>query len=110
MLVQSSLRFRNPCNAVGPNGPQPPARRPVALSPSPDRGTPTASSSISPPPSSTATASCPASVAAIVGGILVFHDPIGSGARGITARLPAFGLVITGAALIPGPIRAADPM
>jgi hypothetical protein len=47
-----------------------------------------------------------ASLAAIVGGILVFHDPIGSGALGITARLLAFGLVIAGAALMPAPIRA----
>jgi len=49
-----------------------------------------------------------ANLAAIVGGILVFHDPIGSGPLGITARLLAFGLVIAGAALMPGRMRATD--
>lgn len=47
-----------------------------------------------------------ANLAAIVGGIIVFHDPIGSGPAGITARLLAFCLVIAGAALMPGPMRA----
>jgi hypothetical protein len=47
-----------------------------------------------------------ANLAAIFGGILVFHDPIGSGALAITARLLAFCLVIAGAALMPAPIRA----
>jgi drug/metabolite transporter (DMT)-like permease len=49
-----------------------------------------------------------ANLAAIIGGILVFHDPIGSGPLGITARLLAFGLVIAGAALMPGRMRATD--
>jgi hypothetical protein len=43
---------------------------------------------------------------AIIGGIIVFHDPIGSGALGITARFVAFCLVIAGAALMPAPMRA----
>jgi len=47
-----------------------------------------------------------ANLAAIVGGILVFHEPIGSGALAITARVLAFGLVIAGAALMPAPMRA----
>lgn len=47
-----------------------------------------------------------ANLAAILGGILVFHDPIGSGPAGITARFLAFCLVIAGAALMPGPMRA----
>jgi drug/metabolite transporter (DMT)-like permease len=47
-----------------------------------------------------------ANLAAIVGGVLVFGEPIGSGAIGITARLFAFGLVIAGAALVPAPLRA----
>ena len=47
-----------------------------------------------------------ANVIAIIGGILVFHEPIGSGAVGITARFLAFCLVIAGAALMPAPMRA----
>jgi drug/metabolite transporter (DMT)-like permease len=51
-----------------------------------------------------------ANLAAILGGVLVFGEPIGSGALGITARLLAFGLVIAGAALMPAPLRTtADP-
>ena len=48
-----------------------------------------------------------ANLTAIMGGILVFHEPIGSGPTGITARLLAFCLVIVGAALMPAPMRAA---
>jgi hypothetical protein len=47
-----------------------------------------------------------ANLIAIIGGILVFHEPIGSGAVGITARFLAFCLVIAGAALMPAPMRA----
>nr|MBA3370133.1 hypothetical protein [Thermoleophilaceae bacterium] len=47
-----------------------------------------------------------ANLAAIIGGIIVFHDPIGSGPAGITARFLAFCLVIVGAALMPAPMRA----
>lgn len=47
-----------------------------------------------------------ANLAAIFGGIIVFHDPIGSGPLGITARFLAFCLVIAGAALMPAPMRA----
>jgi drug/metabolite transporter (DMT)-like permease len=47
-----------------------------------------------------------ANLTAIIGGILVFHDAIGSGAPEITARFLAFGLVIAGAALMPAPMRA----
>jgi len=47
-----------------------------------------------------------ANLAAIIGGILVFHEPIGSGALAITARFLAFCLVIAGAALMPAPMRA----
>jgi hypothetical protein len=51
-----------------------------------------------------------ANLSAILGGILVFGEPIGSGAVGISARLLAFCLVIAGAALVPSPLRAtADP-
>jgi drug/metabolite transporter (DMT)-like permease len=47
-----------------------------------------------------------ANLSAILGGILVFGEPIGSGAVGIIGRLVAFGLVIAGAALVPAPLRA----
>jgi drug/metabolite transporter (DMT)-like permease len=49
-----------------------------------------------------------ANLVAIVGGVLIFRDSIGSGAMGIAGRTIAFGLVIAGAALIPAPIRVAD--
>ncbi len=48
-----------------------------------------------------------ANLVAIVGGVLVFRDPIGTGALEITGRMLAFCLVIFGAALIPAPVRAA---
>ncbi|WP_028065096.1 hypothetical protein [Solirubrobacter soli] len=48
-----------------------------------------------------------ANLAAIIGGILIFHEPIGSGAVEIGARFLAFCLVIAGAALMPAPMRAA---
>jgi drug/metabolite transporter (DMT)-like permease len=62
-----------------------------------------------------------ANLAAIIGGVLVFDEPIGSGAFEIGARFIAFCLVIAGAALMPGhppsdahrstrrPSRMADP-
>ncbi len=46
-----------------------------------------------------------ANLTAIIGGILVFHEPIGSGALEITARFLAFCLVIAGAAVMPAPMR-----
>ena len=47
-----------------------------------------------------------ANLSAILGGILVFGEPIGSGAVGIISRVLAFGLVVAGAALVPAPLRA----
>ena len=47
-----------------------------------------------------------ANLGAILGGIVVFHEPIGSGAAAITARFFAFCFVIAGAALMPAPMRA----
>jgi hypothetical protein len=47
-----------------------------------------------------------ANLIAIVGGILVFRDPIGTGPVAISGRMVAFGLVIVGAALMPAPMRA----
>jgi drug/metabolite transporter (DMT)-like permease len=49
-----------------------------------------------------------ANLSAIIGGIIVFHEPIGSGPVEIGARFLAFCLVIAGAALMPAPMRAAD--
>lgn len=49
-----------------------------------------------------------ANLTAILGGILVFRDSIGTGLVGVTGRMLAFGLVIAGAALIPAPLRAAN--
>jgi drug/metabolite transporter (DMT)-like permease len=50
-----------------------------------------------------------ANLVAIVGGVLVFRDSIGSGPVAIVGRMIAFGLVIAGAALIPAPLRVTDP-
>jgi drug/metabolite transporter (DMT)-like permease len=50
-----------------------------------------------------------ANLVAIVGGVLIFRDSIGTGAVSIAGRMIAFGLVIAGAALIPAPTRIADP-
>jgi drug/metabolite transporter (DMT)-like permease len=47
-----------------------------------------------------------ANLTAIIGGILVFRDPVGTGGVEITGRMAAFCLVIVGAALIPAPMRA----
>ena len=49
-----------------------------------------------------------ANLVAIVGGVLVFRDSIGTGAVEIVGRMIAFGLVIGGAALIPAPLRVAE--
>lgn len=49
-----------------------------------------------------------ANLSAIIGGILVFHEPIGSGPLAIAGRFLAFCLVIAGAALMPAPTRAAE--
>jgi drug/metabolite transporter (DMT)-like permease len=50
-----------------------------------------------------------ANLTAIVGGILVFRDPIGTGPVAITGRMLAFALVIAGAALMPAPRRTTRP-
>jgi drug/metabolite transporter (DMT)-like permease len=49
-----------------------------------------------------------ANVSAILGGILVFGDPLGEDAYAIVARACAFTLVIVAAALTPAPLRAAS--
>ncbi len=49
-----------------------------------------------------------ANASAILGGILVFSDPLGSDVFGIVARSTAFALVIVATALISAPVRAAQ--
>jgi hypothetical protein len=44
----------------------------------------------------------------ILAGVVVFGDPIGSDPLIATLRIAAFGLIVIAAALIPGPVRAAD--
>lgn len=44
---------------------------------------------------------------AILAGVVVFGDPIGSDPFVATLRIAAFGLIVIAAALIPGPLRAA---
>jgi drug/metabolite transporter (DMT)-like permease len=46
---------------------------------------------------------------ALLGGIVVFHDPIGRTPTQIAARIAGFCLVILGAALLPGRLRAGAP-
>ena len=51
-----------------------------------------------------------ANLAAIMGGILVFRDPIGIGALAIVGRVIAFGLVIAGTAFMPEPRRSGSEL
>lgn len=55
-----------------------------------------------------ALSSISANVAAVLGGVIVFGDPIGDDFVGISLRAIAFISVIAAAALIPGPVRAAE--
>jgi len=48
-------------------------------------------------------------IVALVGGILVFHDPIGHTPVQVAARIGAFCLVLLGAGLLPGRLRASAP-
>jgi hypothetical protein len=52
-----------------------------------------------------ASTSVAANLAAIIGGIFVFRDPIGIGAPAIVGRVIAFCPVIAGAAFVPAPMR-----
>ncbi len=56
-----------------------------------------------------ALSSIAANCVAIIGGILVFGDPMGSGTIEVVARSFAFAAVVAAAALMPGPVRAAKP-
>jgi len=48
-------------------------------------------------------------VIALLGGILVFHDPIGHTPSQIAVRIGAFCLILLGSALLPGRLRAGAP-
>ncbi len=50
-----------------------------------------------------------ANCSAILGGVLVFGDPIGSGALDIVVRALAFAALIAAAALMPAPLREQSP-
>ncbi len=54
-----------------------------------------------------ALSSVAANCSAILGGVLVFGDPIGEDPFGIVLRSAAFASLIAAAALMPGPVRAA---
>ena len=62
---------------------------------------------LGPPLEVIAFTSIAANLIAIGGGILVFHDSVGTGALQITGRTLAFTLVIAGAAVMPAPRRRA---
>ena len=64
---------------------------------------------LGPPVEVIALTSVAANLAAILGGILVFDEPIGSGPPQIGARLIAFCLVIIGAALMPTHAEQLEP-
>jgi len=51
-----------------------------------------------------------ANMSAILAGVVVFGDPMGSDAREVAARTAAFVMVVAGAALIPAPARAAEAL
>jgi drug/metabolite transporter (DMT)-like permease len=48
-------------------------------------------------------------IVALLGGVIIFHDPIGHTPLQTAARIAAFCLVILGAALLPGRLRTATP-
>jgi hypothetical protein len=49
-----------------------------------------------------------ANISTIAGGIIVFGEPLGGGVPEAVVRIGAFMLVVAGAALMPGPVRAAE--
>jgi hypothetical protein len=50
-----------------------------------------------------------ANISCIAGGIIVFGDPMPSDALGIAVQATAFVMVIVASALMPAPVRAAQP-
>ena len=57
-----------------------------------------------------ALSSVAANLAAITGGVVVFGDPVGGDTLGIVLRGAAFASVIIAAALVQGPVRAAEAL
>ena len=57
-----------------------------------------------------AVTSVAANLSAIVAGLAVFGDRLGSSALVISVRLAAFALILVGAALIPAPVRAGEAL
>jgi hypothetical protein len=55
-----------------------------------------------------AVTSVAANMSAILAGVVVFGDPMGSDALEVIVRTAAFAMVLAGAALMPAPVRAAD--
>jgi hypothetical protein len=55
-----------------------------------------------------AVTSVAANMSAILAGVVVFGDPMGSDALEVVVRTAAFAMVLAGAALMPAPVRAAD--
>ena len=55
-----------------------------------------------------AATTCAATLLGIVGGIVLFGDPIGSNPAMVTGRMLAFVLVIVAVALVPAPVRAQE--
>jgi hypothetical protein len=49
-----------------------------------------------------------ANISTIAGGIIVFGEPLGASVLEAVVRAAAFMLVVAGAALMPGPVRAAE--
>jgi drug/metabolite transporter (DMT)-like permease len=49
-----------------------------------------------------------ANISTIAGGIIVFGEPLGANGPQVGLRMAAFLLVVAGAALMPGPVRAAE--
>jgi hypothetical protein len=48
-----------------------------------------------------------ANLVAVIGGVLVFGDPVGADPLAVAARSGAFAAVIAAAVMIPGPLRGA---
>ncbi len=57
-----------------------------------------------------AVTSVAANLSAILGGVLVFRDPLGEDALVVIARVTAFVLVLVAAGLMPAPVRAGEAM
>ncbi len=57
-----------------------------------------------------AVTSVAANLSAILAGLAVFGDPIGSSAFEIGVRVAAFALILVGAALIPAPVRVGEAL